>query len=124
MFCKRGKLTPRFIGVLLQRVGPVAYYLALPPPLQGIHDVFHVSNLCWYVPDPNHIIRYEALQHKENLTYIEEPVRILEQMECTLHNKTIPFVKVFWRHDKSVDATWEPEQTMRAKYLGLFSLDE
>ena len=41
--CK-GKLTPRFIGPfeVLQRVGEVAYRLALPPPLEHVHDVFHV----------------------------------------------------------------------------------
>ena len=44
-FGQKGKLTPRYIGPfeILQNVGPVAYRLALPPNLQGIHDVFHVS---------------------------------------------------------------------------------
>ena len=51
-FGQKGKLTPRFIRPfeILQRVGPVAYRLALPSSLQGIHDVFHVSNLHRYVP--------------------------------------------------------------------------
>ena len=78
----------------LQRVGPVAYNLALPPSLQGIHDVFHVSRLLRYLPEPCHVIRYEPLQLKENLTYVEEPVKILGRMERTLRNKTIVFVKV------------------------------
>ena len=75
-FGQKGKLSPRYIGhfEVLQRVGPVAYCLALPPALQGIHGVFHVSNLCRYTPDPNHVILYKPLQMKENLTYIEEPV--------------------------------------------------
>ena len=62
-FGQKGKLTPRFIGPfeILQRVGPVAYHLALPPSLQGSHDVFHVSNMCRYVPDPSHVIQYEPL---------------------------------------------------------------
>ena len=44
-FGKKGKLTPRFIGPfeILQRIIPVAYRLALPSSLRGIHDVFHVS---------------------------------------------------------------------------------
>jgi len=76
-------LTPRYIGPfeVLQRIGPVAYCLVLPPTLQGIHDVFHVSNLHRYTPDPNHVILYEPLQLKENLTYIEEPVRIIDRMD-------------------------------------------
>jgi len=82
-FSQKGKLTPRYIGpfVILQKVGPVAYRLVLPPTLQGIHDVFHVSNLCWYTPYPGHVIPYEPRQLKENLTYVEEPVRILERMD-------------------------------------------
>ena len=36
---------------LLERVGEVAYRLALPPALEGIHPVFHVSQLRLLVPD-------------------------------------------------------------------------
>jgi len=63
-FGQKGKLTPRFIKPfeILQRIGPVAYCLALPLSLQGIHHVFHVSNLHRYVPDPSHVIQYEPLQ--------------------------------------------------------------
>ena len=52
--------------------------------MQGIHDVFHVFNLHWYMPDLSHAIRYEPLQLKENLTYIEKQVKILGRMERTL----------------------------------------
>jgi len=80
-FGQKGKLSQRFIGPfeIIQRVGSVVYRLALTPLLQGIHDVFHVSNLRKYVSDPDHVIRYEPLQVKENLTYVEEPIRILEK---------------------------------------------
>ena len=42
-----GKLSPRFVGPfeILERVGEVAYRLAMPPALSGVHDVFHVSML-------------------------------------------------------------------------------
>ena len=42
-FGQKGKPSLRFIGPfeILQRVGSVAYRLALPPSLQGIHNVFH-----------------------------------------------------------------------------------
>jgi len=62
-FGKKGKLALRFIGPfeILQRIGQVVYRLALPPDLQDLHDVFHVSNLRRYVADPNHVIQYEPL---------------------------------------------------------------
>ena len=46
-FSKRGKLSPRFIGPfeILKKIGTVAYPLALPPCMSGVHEVFHVSML-------------------------------------------------------------------------------
>ena len=59
-FGHKGKLSPKFIGPfeILERVGPVAYKLALPPALSGVHDVFHVSMLRKYITDPIHVIDY------------------------------------------------------------------
>ena len=41
---KKGKLSPRYVGVyeILQRVGKVAYELKLPSELASVHPVFHV----------------------------------------------------------------------------------
>ena len=57
-FVTRGKLSPRYIGSfeILDRVGEVAYRLALPPVLSGVHNVFHISMLRRYVPVSSHII--------------------------------------------------------------------
>ena len=57
-FNKRGKLSPRFIGPfeILERIGTVAYRLALPPSMSGVHEVFHVSMLRKYIPDPAHVV--------------------------------------------------------------------
>ena len=57
-FGKRGKLSPRFIGPfeILERVGTVAYQLALPPIMLGVHEVFHVSMLRRYTTDPAHVV--------------------------------------------------------------------
>ena len=101
-------------------MGLVPYRLALPPSLQGIHDVFHISSFRKYVLDPDHVIRYKPLQVKENLTYVEEPIQILEKMEKKLRNKSILYVKVLWKHHKVAEATWELESKMHEKYSVLF----
>ena len=57
-FGKRGKLSPRFIGPfeILERIDTVAYRLVLPPSMSGFHEVFHVSMLRKYTPDPAHVV--------------------------------------------------------------------
>jgi hypothetical protein len=79
-FGKKGKLSPRFVGPfeITQRIGRLAYRIALPPDLIGTHDVFHVSMLRKYITNPNVIVEYESLEIQEGLTYVEEPVRIMD----------------------------------------------
>ncbi|KAL4032890.1 hypothetical protein IC575_005973 [Cucumis melo] len=121
-FEKRGKLSPRFVGPfeILERIGPVAYRLALPPSLSTVHDVFHVSMLRKYVPDPSHVVDYEPLEIDENLSYTEQPVEVLAREVKMLRNREIPLVKVLWRNHRVEEATWEREDDMRSRYPELF----
>ena len=82
-FGKRGKLSQRYIGPyeIVSKVGPVAYKLKLPPELSRIHDTFHVSMLRKYIPDLSHVLREQPVQLKENLTYEETPVQIVDRKE-------------------------------------------
>ena len=97
-FGKRGKFSPRYIGPyeIVSKVGPVAYILKLPPELSKIHDTFHVSMLRKYIPDPSHVLREQRMELKENLTYEETPVQIVDRKEQVLRSKVIPLVKVLW----------------------------
>ena len=61
------KMSPRYYGLfeVLERIGPVAYKLALPPSTRA-HNVFHVSLFKKYVHDPNHVINWDVIhvEHK------------------------------------------------------------
>ena len=63
-FGKRGKLLPRFIGPfeILERMGTVAYRLTLSPSMSGVHEVFHVSMLREYTPDPAQVVVWGELR--------------------------------------------------------------
>jgi hypothetical protein len=122
-FGKKGKLNPRYIGPfeIVERVGPVAYRIVLPPELANIHNVFHVSVLRKYIPDPSHIIKYEPLRLQEDMAYEEIPVKLQDRMVQELCSKSIPLVKVLWRNHEIEEASWELEDDIRKKYPSLFA---
>ena len=108
-FGKKGKLSPMFIGPyeVIEKVGPVAYRLALPPELEKIHNVFHVSMLRRYRLDPLHVVSSETTELRQDFTSKEDPVEILAREVKVLRNKKIPLVKVLWINHKTEEATWE-----------------
>ncbi|XP_015169420.1 uncharacterized protein [Solanum tuberosum] len=92
-FGKKGKLNPQYSGPfeILDSVGPLAYKLALPPSLYGVHQ------------------------------YEEEPIAIFDRDVWRLRTKEIKFVKVQWKHFPVEEATWEVEKDMQDKYPQLFA---
>ncbi len=99
-FSRKGKLSPRFIGLyeVLERMGPLAYRLALSPELEKIHNVFNVSMLKRYRSDPSHVLPLEEIEVNPDPTYEEEPIEILAYEVKQQRNKQIPLVKVLWNH--------------------------
>ncbi|XP_016451076.2 uncharacterized protein LOC107775809 [Nicotiana tabacum] len=123
-FGKRSKLSPRFIGSyeILDRVGAVAYRLALPSELSFIHLVFHVSMLRKYISDSSQVLEVPIIPIDEKLSYKEEPMAIVDRQVRKLRSKKIEFVKVLWRNHTVEEATWEIEDAMRSKYPPFVSL--
>ena len=82
-FGKRWKHNPRYIEPyeLIERVGSLAYRLALPPELSKIHNVFHVSMLRKYIADPSHVLEEKLISLQQDLSYEEELVQILDRKE-------------------------------------------
>ena len=122
IFGKRGKLSTRYIGPfeVLERVGTVAYRLALPPSFSSVHEVFQVSMLRKYTPDPTHIVDWGELVVDADRTFEEGPVRIRDSREQVFLGKTVRLVKVLWQHRGVEEVTWEREDTVRANYPFLF----
>ncbi|WVZ84571.1 hypothetical protein U9M48_031596, partial [Paspalum notatum var. saurae] len=112
-FGVKRKLAPRYVGLfkILERCGPVAYRLELPPHLATVHDVFHVSQLkkCLRVPE-------EAIE--PDLTYEEHPIKILNQKQRSTRRRTINFYEVQWSNYSEEEATWEQEEYLQTKYSG------
>ena len=108
-FDKRGKLSPRFIGPfeILEWIGTVAYRLALPPSMSSVHEVFHVSMLRKYTPDPAHVVDWGQIEVDTDETFEDGPVCILDFRDQVLRRKTVRLVRVLWRHYGVEESTWE-----------------
>ncbi|GJX95388.1 putative reverse transcriptase domain-containing protein [Tanacetum coccineum] len=70
-FGNKGKLVPRFVGPfeIIENIGTVAYRLDFPKELDGIHDMFHVSNLKKYLADPTMQVPLDEIQVDAKLKF-------------------------------------------------------
>ena len=121
-FGKRGKLSSRFIGPfeILERVGTATYRLAMPPSMSGVHEVFHVSILRRYTPDPSPVVYWGKIEVDTDGTFEEGPVCIMDSRDQVLRRKTVRLMRVLWQHRGVEELTWEHEDTMRVTYPFLF----
>ena len=72
----------------MSKVRDVAYRV-LPPELSGVYNVFHISMLKKYIPNPSQVLQHEPLEIREDSSYVEKPVRIVDTKEQELRNWTV-----------------------------------
>ena len=105
----------------MEKRGEVTYRLELLPQLSNVHGVFHVSQLKKYVHVPEEQIPMEDLDAKEDLSYQEYPIKILETSERVTQKKRIKMCKVQQRHHIEEEATWERKEELNAEFPSFFS---
>ena len=116
------KVMPKYIEPfeIFERMGTVAYWLALSSSLSGVHEVFHVSMLRKYTLNPTYVVDWGEIIVDTDENFEEGPVNIMDSCDQVLRCKTVRLVKVDWQHREVEEATWEREDTMRAIYHFLF----
>lgn len=109
------KLSAKYYGPyqILQRIGPVAYKLSLPPQV-AVHHTFHVSQLkpCLALP-PNFNHPPTVDVSSPNCV---QPQEILERRMIKRGNKAIPQILIHWEQMSRDDATWEDYSTMKLRF--------
>jgi hypothetical protein len=70
---------------------------------------------------PKELLPIEELELREDLTYTERPIKILETAERVTHNRIIRMCKVQWSHHTEDESTWELEEELKSDYPDLFS---
>lgn len=91
---------------MLERVGALAYRLALPPNMSRVYIVFHVPMIKKYINDDSHIFpNFSDLEIQPNVTYVEKPIRISAREDKVLRRKFMPLVKVLWNNRGIEEAT-------------------
>jgi hypothetical protein len=117
-FGVKGKLAPRYIGLfsILEKCGTVAYKLDLPPSLAGVYDIFHVSQLKKCLKAPVDVMLSEVTPLEADLSYLEHPIKVLDQKDHVTRRKIIKFFKIQWSNHSEEEATWESEDFLRSHH--------
>ena len=122
IFGKKGKHNPRYIEPyrISKRVVNLTYELELPQELAAVHHVFHLFMSKNFLGDILLIVPIENVGIKDNLSYKEFPIQILDCQVYKLRTKEVSSIKVLWRNQFMEEATWEDEEEIKKRYPHLF----
>jgi hypothetical protein len=115
-FSVKGKLAPRYVGPyqITKRIGSLAYQLALPETMAGVHPVLHVSQPKKSEKEVEEKqMPMELLDLQDTLEYVEYPGKILDRAVKETRRTTIPFCKMPWSNHTEREATWKKEADLR-----------
>jgi hypothetical protein len=106
-FGVKGKLSPHYIGPFLihEKCGKAAYKFKLPPSLARVHNIFHVSQLKKCLKALVDVVLLEVAPLETDLTYPEQPIKILDQNSHVIRCTTIKFYKIQWSKHTEGEAT-------------------
>nr|CAD1839664.1 unnamed protein product [Ananas comosus var. bracteatus] len=86
-------------------------------PLPRIDDLFD------QLQGSSHVLDAVPVELREDLSFEEQPVKILAREVKKLRNRDIPYVKVLWSNHGEREATWELESALQERYSHLFQVD-
>jgi hypothetical protein len=94
----------------------VAYRVRLPPPLAAIHDIFHASQFKKCIRVPTEIVEQKEILVEPDLSYVEYPIKVLDQKERVTRRKVLKMYKIQWSHHTEKEATWETESYLNQNF--------
>jgi hypothetical protein len=94
----------------------VADKLDLPPSLVGVHNIFHVLQLKKCLKAPVDIVLPEVKLLEVDLSYLEHPIKILDQKDYVTRHKTIKFFKIQWSNHSKEKTTWKSEDFLHSHH--------
>lgn len=117
-FGVKRKLAPRYVGPyqIIEKKGSVAYKLKLSEEMKAVFLVFHVSQLKKCLRVPAEKVKARDVVLRSDLTYEEEPTRLLDVKERVTRNRVVKQYKVSWGNHDEPDATWETEAYLKETY--------
>ena len=80
--------------------------------MSSVHEVFHVSMLRRYIPDPADVVDWGEIEVDTDGTFEEGPVCIVDSRDQVLRRNTLRLVRVLWKHRGVEESTWEHEDTV------------